>query len=148
MSNPSGSTFPENTLPTYNVKNNPSVFNFKGNSITRLNYIRQVLLAISFNQDFLLRVLDFRNMGRAYYNANPKRFCSTVRLGGVETLIGTLKMEGDFTTSNWGDKNMFFQHQIINEDEKVHPEWEPYYARYSLIGNCPYQNMLKNLNLY
>ena len=88
MSNPSGSTFPENTLPTYNVKNNPSVFNFKGNSITRLNYIRQVLLAISFNQDFLLRVLDFRNMGRAYYNANPKRFCSTVRLGGVETFGG------------------------------------------------------------
>lgn len=71
-----------------------------------------------------------------------------VPLGGVETLIGTLKMDGDFTTSNWGDKNMFFQHQIINEDEKVHPEWEPYYARYSLSGKCPYQNMLKNLNLY
>ena len=88
MSVPSGATFPENTLPTYNVKNNPSVFNFRGNTIPRLNYIRQVLLAISFNQDFLLRVLDFRNMGRAYYNANPKRFCSTVQLKAVENFQG------------------------------------------------------------
>lgn len=88
MSGPSGATYPTYTLPTYNVKDNPSVFNFRGNTIPRLNYIRQVLLAISFNQDFLLRVLDFRNMGRAYYNSNPKRFCSTVQLKAVETFNG------------------------------------------------------------
>lgn len=29
-------------------------------------------------------------------------------LGGSETLIGSLQLDGQFTTTNWGDKNMFF----------------------------------------
>ena len=69
-------------------------------------------------------------------------------LGGVETLIGSLKMDGKFTTSKWGDNNMFFQHQNIAEDTKFHPEWEPYLAKYSLGGKCPYQTMLQSLNLW
>ena len=65
-----------------------------------------------------------------------------IPLGGVETLIGSLKMDGEFTTSNWGDKNLFFQHQIITDDLKTRPEWRPYFAEYSLGGKCPYQTML------
>ena len=69
-------------------------------------------------------------------------------LGGVETLIGSLKLDGAFTTSNWGDKNMFFQHQIVTDDIKLKPEWKNYYSLHSLDGKCPYQAMLQNLNLY
>jgi len=83
-----GPTYPVNSAPAYNIKNNPSVFNFKGNTVAKLNYLRQILLAISFNQNFLLLVLDLKNMGRAYYNQNPKRFCSTLRLGQVENFGG------------------------------------------------------------
>ena len=65
-----------------------------------------------------------------------------VPLGGVESLIGSLKMDGKFTTSKWGDKNMFFQHQIITDDINVRPDWRPFFAEYSLGGKCPYQTML------
>ena len=51
-----GPTFPVESAPSYNIKHNPSVFNFKGNTVDKLNYLRQVLLAISFNQNFLLLV--------------------------------------------------------------------------------------------
>ena len=83
-----GPSYPVDSAPTYNIKNNPSVFNFKGNNLNKLNYLRQVLLAISFNQDFLLIALDLKNMGRSYYNQNPKRFCSTLRLGAVDGFAG------------------------------------------------------------
>jgi hypothetical protein len=72
---------PVSGLPTYNVKNNPSIFNF--NTVKRINYLRQLLLAISYNRIFLDTVQDFRNMGRAYYNKNPRKFCSTVQLNPV-----------------------------------------------------------------
>ena len=36
-----------------------------------------------------------------------------VPLGGTETLIGSLQLDGGLTTSNWGDKSMFFKHQNI-----------------------------------
>lgn len=83
-----GPSYPVDSLPSYNIKNNPSVFNFKGNNLNKLNYLRQVLLAISFNQDFLLIALDLKNMGRSYYNQVPKRFCSTMRLGAVDGFEG------------------------------------------------------------
>ena len=88
MSGPSGATFPYTTLPTYNVKNNPSIFNFYGNNIGKLNQLRQYLLAISFNQTFFMTVLDFKNMGRSYYNQPFKKFCSTVQLKQVEGFDG------------------------------------------------------------
>jgi hypothetical protein len=72
---------PTSGLPTYNVKNNASIFNF--NTAQRVNYLRQLLLAISYNRIFLDVVQDFRNMGRAYYNKNPRKFCSTVQLNPV-----------------------------------------------------------------
>lgn len=83
-----GPTHPVDSTPSYNIKHNPSVFNFKGNTLEKLNYLRKVLLAISFNQDFLLIALDLKNMGRSYYNQNPKRFCSTLKLGSVDGFGG------------------------------------------------------------
>ena len=38
---------PISGLPTYNVKNNPSIFNL--NTVHKVNYFRQLLLAISYN---------------------------------------------------------------------------------------------------
>lgn len=72
---------PVSSLPTYNVKNNPSIFNF--NTVQRVNYLRQLLLAISYNHVFFDVVQDLRNMGRAYYNNNPRKFCSTIQLNPV-----------------------------------------------------------------
>jgi hypothetical protein len=77
---------PISGLPTYNVKNNPSVFNF--NPIQKVNYFRQLLLAISYNHVFFDVVTDLRNMGRAYYNKNPRKFCSTIQLSPVEGYAG------------------------------------------------------------
>ena len=65
-----------------------------------------------------------------------------VPLGGTETLIGSLKLDGSFTTSMWGDKNLFYKHQLMTEDLAVRPEWKPYVASYALGGKCPYQTML------
>ena len=72
---------PISGLPTYNVKNNPSIFNF--NKVERVNILRQLLLAISFNRIFIDVVDDFRNLGRAYYNKNPRKFCATIQLNPV-----------------------------------------------------------------
>ena len=69
-------------------------------------------------------------------------------LGGVETLIGSLKLNGSLTTSLWGDQNLFFQHQNISEDLELMPSWKPYVDLHSLGGKCPYQTMLQNLNLW
>jgi len=72
---------PVSGLPTYNVKNNPSIFNL--NKVEKVNELRQLLLAISFNHVFFDVVDDLRNMGRAYYNKNPRKFCSTIKLNPV-----------------------------------------------------------------
>jgi hypothetical protein len=77
---------PISGLPTYNVKNNPSIFNF--NTVQKVNYFRQLLLAISFNHVFFDVVTDLKNMGRAYYNKNPRKFCSTIQLNPVSGFGG------------------------------------------------------------
>ena len=33
-------------------------------------------------------------------------------LGGVETHIGDLVLTSELTSSNWGDKHLFFRHQV------------------------------------
>ena len=73
-------TYP--SLPDYNVKNNPNIFNF--NPVFKVNQLKELLLAISFNRVFIDVVIDLKNMGRAYYNKNPRKFCSTVQLNPVE----------------------------------------------------------------
>jgi hypothetical protein len=77
---------PISGLPTYNVKNNPSIFNF--NSVQKVNYFRQLLLAISYNHVFFDVVTDLRNLGRDYYNKNPRKFCSTIQLNPVKGFGG------------------------------------------------------------
>lgn len=80
---------PENSLPSYNIKDNPTIFDAQGNNIQKLNKVRSWLLAIAWNApNFLNIVLDFRNLSRSYYNQNPKKFCSTVRFGGVQYMGG------------------------------------------------------------
>jgi hypothetical protein len=32
------------------------------------------------------------------------------KAGGVETLIGSLVLDGNLTTSKWGDESLFFRH--------------------------------------
>ena len=78
---------PIDGLPTYNIKNNCSIF--VNNTVPKINYIRSVLLAIAFNApNFLNIVLDYRNLSRSYYNQNPKKFCATVRYNGVQHFGG------------------------------------------------------------
>jgi hypothetical protein len=80
---------PENSLPTYNIKDNPSIFNAIGNSVQKINRTRSYLLAIAYNApNFLNIILDYRNLSRSYYNQMPKKFCSTVRFSGVQHQAG------------------------------------------------------------
>ena len=65
------------------------------------------------------------------------------QLGGTETLIGSLKLDGSFTTSDWGDQRLFYRHQLMNEDLALKPEWKPYTTTYSHGAKCPYQTMLE-----
>jgi len=59
-------------------------------------------------------------------------------LGGKEILIGTLVLDGKLTSSKWGDENLFFRHQKMNDDIKFHPEWTPYLPTFSSGGKCPF----------
>jgi len=62
-------------------------------------------------------------------------------LGGTETLIGALVLDGTFTSSKWGDQNLFFRHQFENDDIKSHPDWAPYTAKWSdkdVLSGCPF----------
>ena len=66
--------------------------------------------------------------------------------------MGTLVLDGSLTKSKWGDQNLFFRHQLSSDDMKLKPDWEPHYAKYSLVGasekkltKCPYKELLKTL---
>lgn len=54
-----------------------------------------------------------------------------VELGGKEQKIGELNLDGAFTTSKWGDEHYFIRHQFMDEDIKIHPEWEKYTPKFS-----------------
>lgn len=61
-------------------------------------------------------------------------------LGGHETLIGTLVLDGKLTKSQWGDENLFIRHQNIEDDQELHPEWKPYYSKFTISSVCPFLN--------
>jgi len=61
------------------------------------------------------------------------------QIGGTEELIGTLKLDGEFVTSKWGDENLFFRHGNMEDDLILKPEWADYVPFVSLDGKCPYQ---------
>ena len=50
-------------------------------------------------------------------------------LGGTETLIAEIVTGSKLYTSKWGDNNMRFRHQRMDDDLEYHPEWKPYVAR-------------------
>lgn len=77
---------PISGLPTYNVKNNPSIFHF--NQVSKVNRLKELLLAISYNRVFIDVVTDLKNLGRDYYNKNPRKFCSTIQLSPVQGFQG------------------------------------------------------------
>jgi len=65
-------------------------------------------------------------------------------LGGKESYIGDLVMDGEFTTSKFGDEDLFFRHQRSDEDLKIHPEWTPYKAHFKLgESKCPFAHLWK-----
>ena len=43
--------------------------------------------------------------------------------GGKEVTIGQLVLDGQFTTTKWGDEHLFFRHQKQDDDNKLKPEW-------------------------
>ena len=59
-------------------------------------------------------------------------------LGGTEHLIGGIVTTSIMTTTKFGDKDLFFRHQALEEDIAIHPEWEPYEPLFdgSLFGSA------------
>jgi hypothetical protein len=72
---------PIEDIPTWNVKNNPTVENF--NSAGQITNITPLFYAILQNQQFLDIILRLKNTARHYYNSNRKNFCSTINLSSV-----------------------------------------------------------------
>lgn len=51
-------------------------------------------------------------------------------LGGIEHHIGDLVTTSIMTTSKFGDKDLFFRHQKLEEDIALRPEWETFEPKY------------------
>jgi opacity protein-like surface antigen len=47
--------------------------------------------------------------------------------GVAPVKIATLKTKSNFVTSKFGDKDLFFQHNWIEDDMKLHPNWQKAY---------------------
>jgi len=67
------------------------------------------------------------------------------QFGGKEVKIGSLKMQGSFTTSMFGDREFFIRHQKMNDDLALRSNWVPYTNQYSLGNKCPYQVAMNKL---
>jgi hypothetical protein len=85
---------------------------------------------------------DLKNIEAGSHLYNVYATHKPTQIGGKEIMIGTLKLHGDLISSKWGDENLYFRHQRMDDDLKLKPEWEPYVGRYSLGGKCPYQKMM------
>ena len=68
-----------------------------------------------------------------------------IQLGGSETHIGDLVLTSDITTSNWGDKHLYFRHQDMADDVVIKPEWEDYLDKFGIPGDsgCPVARMMR-----
>ena len=49
-----------------------------------------------------------------------------LQLGGSEALIGEIQIDTQLVTSYWGDEHLFFKHQRMDDDLRIHPEWQPF----------------------
>jgi hypothetical protein len=82
--------------------------------------------------------------------ANSKLFSlygmdKPAELGGKESYIGDLVLDGTLTASKWADENLFFRHQKMEDDIALKPEWKPYVGTWgvgdlfsNLEQKCPY----------
>lgn len=73
-------------------------------------------------------------------------------LGGTESHIGSIKLDGKFNSSKFGDDMWFVKHQRMDEDLKHHPEWTPYVNTFPSCkskgeATCPFKALRNNLNL-
>eukprot|EP00356_Strombidium_inclinatum_P006981 CAMPEP_0170509566 /NCGR_PEP_ID=MMETSP0208-20121228/65284_1 /TAXON_ID=197538 /ORGANISM="Strombidium inclinatum, Strain S3" /LENGTH=416 /DNA_ID=CAMNT_0010792937 /DNA_START=131 /DNA_END=1382 /DNA_ORIENTATION=+ len=60
-------------------------------------------------------------------------------LGGEEILIGKIQLDGSLKTSKWGDENLFFKHESVDDDVKDHDDWAPFEPKWgSSTGGCPF----------
>jgi hypothetical protein len=65
-------------------------------------------------------------------------------LGGKETYIGDLVLDGALHSSKWGDEKLFFRHQNMKDDLKIQPTWEKYTEKFykpwfqNLSAKCPF----------
>merc|ERR1719419_1869715 len=68
------------------------------------------------------------------------------KMGGTETHIADLVLTSDMTSSNWGDKHLFFRHQDMAEDVVLRPEWEEYLDKFGIPGDsgCPVMRMMNS----
>lgn len=59
--------------------------------------------------------------------------CPKHKLSGARgKLIGRVVLTSRIVTSLWGDQQLFFKHQRIDDDLKVFPEWEPFLQHWEL----------------
>ncbi len=72
---------PIEDLPSWNVKNNPTVTDL--NSSVQITNITPLLYAILQNQQYLETILSLKNKARDYYNRSRRHFCRTVNLNAV-----------------------------------------------------------------
>jgi len=47
-------------------------------------------------------------------------------LGGTESYIGDIVMQGNLVSSTFGDEQLFFRHQRMNDDVKLESSWGKY----------------------
>ena len=52
--------------------------------------------------------------------------------GGRGKLIGRIVATSEITKSLWGDQQLFFKHQRIDDDLEHHPWWEEYIQTWQL----------------
>lgn len=66
----------------------------------------------------LIEIPEHSHLYRVYATDAPKkRF-------GSEKYIGDIVLDGDLVHSKFGDEQLFFRHQKMDEDLKHKPEWE------------------------
>jgi len=92
---------------------------------------QQANMGDGFAQQLSARVPQNANLYQVYAMDKPEH------AGGTESLIGVLQLNGGLTTSKWADENLFFRHQLMNDDIKMVPSWAQYMPLFSLSGKCP-----------
>jgi len=95
------------------------------------------------SEDFLSSIFQLEGMPANTNLYKVFAWDAPKELGGIETYIGDLVMDGKFTSSKFGDQDLFFRHQRSDEDLKIHPEWAPYKAHYGSESKCPFSYLWK-----